>query len=40
MESLLVPTLIVALAEIRDKTQLLALLLASRYLNPRPINSG
>ncbi|QLF94427.1 TMEM165/GDT1 family protein [Pseudomonas sp. ABC1] len=37
MESFFIPTLIVALAEIGDKTQLLALLLAARYRRPWPI---
>ncbi len=40
MESLYVPTLIVALAEIGDKTQLLALLLAARFRRPWPIICG
>ncbi|WP_181418736.1 TMEM165/GDT1 family protein [Pseudomonas alcaligenes] len=40
MESLLVPTGIVALAEIGDKTQLLALLLAARFRRPWPIIWG
>src|SRR5690606_32887948 len=40
MESLLVSTLIVALAEIGDKTQLLALLLAARFRRPWPIIWG
>ncbi|MGG6870787.1 UNVERIFIED_CONTAM: TMEM165/GDT1 family protein [Pseudomonas aeruginosa] len=40
MESLFVPTLIVALAEIGDKTQLLALLLAARFRKPWPIIAG
>lgn len=40
LESLLVPTLIVALAEIGDKTQLLALLLAARFRKPVPIILG
>ncbi|MCU9949319.1 TMEM165/GDT1 family protein [Pseudomonas sp. PDM13] len=40
MESLFVPTLIVALAEICDKTQLLALLLAARFRKPWPIIWG
>lgn len=40
MESLYVPTLVVALAEIGDKTQLLALLLAARYRRPVPIIWG
>lgn len=39
-ESLSVPTLIVALAEIGDKTQLLALLLAARFRQPWPIIAG
>lgn len=40
LESLSVPTLIVALAEIGDKTQLLALLLAARFRRPWPIIAG
>lgn len=40
MESLLVSTATVALAEIGDKTQLLALLLAARYRKPIPIVLG
>lgn len=40
LESLFVPTLIVALAEIGDKTQLLALLLAARFRKPWPIIWG
>ncbi|WP_137888771.1 TMEM165/GDT1 family protein [Pseudomonas sp. 2FE] len=40
MESLYLPTLIVALAEIGDKTQLLALLLAARFRRPWPIICG
>jgi len=40
MDSLLVSTLTVALAEIGDKTQLLALLLAARYRKPVPIVLG
>ncbi|TWI54892.1 putative Ca2+/H+ antiporter (TMEM165/GDT1 family) [Pseudomonas duriflava] len=40
MESLFVPTLVVALAEIGDKTQLLALLLAARFRAPWPIIMG
>ncbi len=40
LESLFVPTLIVALAEIGDKTQLLALLLAARFRRPWPIIWG
>ncbi|MGD8176420.1 TMEM165/GDT1 family protein [Marinimicrobium sp. ARAG 43.8] len=40
MEALLGSTLAVALAEIGDKTQLLALLLISRYHRPYPIAAG
>ncbi|WP_420826989.1 TMEM165/GDT1 family protein [Aquipseudomonas campi] len=40
LESLFVPTAIVALAEIGDKTQLLALLLAARFRKPWPIIWG
>ncbi len=40
LEALFVPTLIVALAEIGDKTQLLALLLAARFRRPWPIIGG
>ncbi|WP_373424474.1 TMEM165/GDT1 family protein [Pseudomonas sp. W4I3] len=40
MDSLLVPTAIVALAEIGDKTQLLALILAARFRKPWPIIAG
>lgn len=40
LESLFVPTFIVALAEIGDKTQLLALLLAARFRRPWPIIWG
>jgi putative Ca2+/H+ antiporter (TMEM165/GDT1 family) len=40
MEALAVSTLTVALAEIGDKTQLLALLLAARYRRPWPIVGG
>lgn len=40
MESLYIPMLIVALAEIGDKTQLLALLLAARFRRPWPIIAG
>lgn len=40
LEAFLVSTGIVALAEIGDKTQLLTLLLASRYRKPWPIVSG
>ncbi|WP_119304375.1 TMEM165/GDT1 family protein [Dongia deserti] len=40
MEPLLVSTGIVAIAEIGDKTQLLALILAARYRKPLPIGFG
>ncbi|NCW89242.1 MAG: TMEM165/GDT1 family protein [Rhodocyclales bacterium] len=40
MESLLVSTGVVALAEIGDKTQLLAFLLAARFKKPAPIILG
>ena len=40
MEPLLVSTGIVAVAEIGDKTQLLALILAARYRRPLPIGLG
>lgn len=40
MEAFFIPTLIVALAEIGDKTQLLALVLAARYRKPWPIIWG
>ncbi|WP_219063516.1 TMEM165/GDT1 family protein [Pseudomonas sp. UMAB-08] len=40
LESLLVPTAVVALAEIGDKTQLLALILAARFRKPWPIIAG
>src|SRR5690606_23926206 len=40
LESFFIPTLIVALAEIGDKTQLLALLLAARYRRPWLIICG
>jgi putative Ca2+/H+ antiporter (TMEM165/GDT1 family) len=40
MEAFLVATGAVALAEIGDKTQLLALMLASRYRRPWPIAAG
>lgn len=40
MEALAVATGVVALAEIGDKTQLLALMLASRYRRPWPIAAG
>ena len=40
LESLLIPTAVVALAEIGDKTQLLAILLATRFKKPWPIIAG
>jgi putative Ca2+/H+ antiporter (TMEM165/GDT1 family) len=40
METILVSTLSVALGEIGDKTQLLALLLATRFKKPLPIILG
>jgi len=40
MESLLVSTGVVALAEMGDKTQLLAFLLAARFKKPLPIIAG
>jgi Ca2+/H+ antiporter, TMEM165/GDT1 family len=40
MESLLVSTGVVALAEIGDKTQLLAFILAARFKKPAPIIAG
>lgn len=40
MEALLISTGIVALAEIGDKTQLLAFVLAARYRRPWPIVAG
>ncbi|MBW8894482.1 MAG: TMEM165/GDT1 family protein, partial [Burkholderiales bacterium] len=40
MEALLVSTGVVALAEIGDKTQLLAFLLAARFKKPWPIIGG
>jgi putative Ca2+/H+ antiporter (TMEM165/GDT1 family) len=40
MESLLISTGVVAIAEIGDKTQLLALILAARYRKPLPIILG
>jgi putative Ca2+/H+ antiporter (TMEM165/GDT1 family) len=40
MDALLVSTLAVAIAEIGDKTQLLALVLAARYRKPWPIIAG
>ncbi len=40
MNALLISTLIVALAEMGDKTQLLAILLATRFRRPGPIIAG
>ncbi|WP_159871075.1 TMEM165/GDT1 family protein [Novosphingobium sp. 9U] len=40
MEALLTSTLVVALAEIGDKTQLLAIVLAARFKRPLPIVLG
>jgi len=40
MEALLTSTLVVALAEIGDKTQLLAIVLAARFRRPWPIVAG
>ena len=40
MESLLISTGVVALAEIGDKTQLLAFILAARFRKPAPIIAG
>src|SRR3546814_7499327 len=40
MQALYVSTLAVAIAEIGDKTQLLALLLAARFRRPVPIVAG
>ncbi|WP_269532092.1 TMEM165/GDT1 family protein [Chitinimonas sp. BJYL2] len=40
MEAFLISTGVVALAEIGDKTQLLALILAARYRKPLPIVAG
>lgn len=40
MEAFLTSTLVVALAEIGDKTQLLSLLLAARFRKPAPIIAG
>ena len=40
MESILVSTGVVALAEIGDKTQLLAFILAARFKKPVPIILG
>jgi putative Ca2+/H+ antiporter (TMEM165/GDT1 family) len=40
MDALLTSTAVVALAEIGDKTQLLAILLATRFRKPLPIVAG
>ena len=40
MDALLTSTLIVALAEMGDKTQLLAIILATRFRKPMPIIAG
>lgn len=40
MQAFLISTGVVALAEIGDKTQLLALLLASRFKKPAPSSSA
>lgn len=40
MDALFISTLIVALAEMGDKTQLLAILLATRFKKPAPIIAG
>ena len=40
MEAFLSSTAVVALAEIGDKTQLLAFLLAARFKKPLPIVAG
>ena len=40
LESLLISTGVVALAEIGDKTQLLAFILAARFKKPLPIIAG
>ena len=40
MEALLISTGVVALAEIGDKTQLLAFILAARFKRPLPIIAG
>ncbi|NQE62632.1 putative transmembrane protein [Caulobacter sp. RHG1] len=40
MEALLVSTLVVAIAEIGDKTQLLAIILATRFKKPIPVILG
>jgi putative Ca2+/H+ antiporter (TMEM165/GDT1 family) len=40
MEAFLVSTGVVALGEVGDKTQLLALMLTARFRKPRPIVAG
>ena len=40
MEALFISTGVVALAEIGDKTQLLAFILAARFKKPAPIIAG
>jgi putative Ca2+/H+ antiporter (TMEM165/GDT1 family) len=40
VEAFLVSTMVVGLAEIGDKTQILSLMLAARFLRPLPIISG
>ena len=40
MEAFLVPTIVVGLAEIGDKTQILSLMLAARFQRPLPIIFG
>jgi len=40
VEAFIVSTLVVAVSELGDKTQLLALMLAARYRRPRPIILG
>src|SRR3546814_3072940 len=40
MEALLTSTVVVALAEVGDKTQLLAIVLATRFTRPWPIIGG
>jgi len=40
MEPILISTLVVAIAEIGDKTQLLAILLAAKFRKPLPIIAG
>jgi putative Ca2+/H+ antiporter (TMEM165/GDT1 family) len=40
VEAFLVSTMVVSLAEIGDKTQILSLMLAARFLRPLPIIFG